>query len=111
MKKTSERDRVVKLFTQYLIGSIGRRDDKTDTPLSGPKEFLTAMASWAGKGKDELVQVICREIGTATAMVLKEPLGKLLENKKIHITIELVPHESQKKNVRKKTTVRLEDNT
>jgi hypothetical protein len=111
MKKTTERDRVVKLFTQYLVGSIGRRGDKNDTSLSGPKEFLTAMASWAGKGKDELVQVICREIGTATAMVLKEPLGKLLENKKIHITIELVPHETQKKNVRKKTTVRLEDNT
>ncbi|WP_141731774.1 hypothetical protein [Oligoflexus tunisiensis] len=110
MKKTSERDRVAKLFTQYLVGSIGRRGDKNDTSVSGAKEFLTAMASWAGKGKDELVQVICREIGTATAMVLKEPLGKLLENKKIHITIELVPHEdSQKKKVRKKTTVRLEN--
>ncbi len=110
MKKTTERDRVIKLFTQYLVGSIGRRGDKNDISLSGAKEFLSAMASIAGKGKDDRVQVICREIGTATAMVLKEPLGKLLENKKIHITIELVPHEeSQKKTTRKKTTVRLED--
>jgi hypothetical protein len=68
------------------------------------------MAGWAGKGKDELVQVICREIGTATAMVLKEPLGKLLENKRIQITIELVPNETpNKKTGRKKTTVRFED--
>ncbi|HYX33839.1 MAG: hypothetical protein M3Q07_22465 [Pseudobdellovibrionaceae bacterium] len=109
MKKTTERDRVIKLFSQYLIGSIGRRSDKSDSSGPGAKDFLTAMASWAGKGKDELVQVICHEIGTATAMVLKEPLGKLLENRKIHITIELVPHEeSQKKNTRKKTSVRLE---
>lgn len=110
MKKTTERERVIKNFTQYLTGSINRRSDKNDTALPGAKEFLTAMASWAGKGKDELVQAICREIGTATAMVLKEPLGKLLENKKIHITIELVPHEeSQKKKARKKTTVRFEN--
>ena len=110
MKRNSERDHVIKIFTQYLTGSIGRRSDKNDTSLAGAKEFLGAMASWAGKGKDELVQVICREIGTATAMVLKEPLGKLLENKRIQITIELVPHEeSQKKSPRKKTTVRLEN--
>ena len=44
-----------------------------------------------GKSKDEIVQVLCREIGVATAAVLKEPLNQVLENRKLQITMELVP--------------------
>lgn len=109
MKKTSDRDRVIRIFTQYLTGSLQKRGNKNDNSLSSAKEFLSAMASLAGQGKDELVQVICREIGTATAMVLKEPLAKLLEDKRIQITIELVPNESPNKKPRKKSTIRVED--
>lgn len=64
----------------------------------GPKEFLGALANWAGKGRDELLQVICREIGQATASVLKEPLTELMRHRKLQITIELLhPDEPKQK--------------
>ncbi len=103
MKKNLEPDRVIKNFTQYVSGTISRHSDKNDVSSASVKEFLSSMATWAGKGKDELVQVICREIGTATASVLKEPLSKLLENKKLQITIELVSNEPPKKKAGKKS--------
>lgn len=61
------------------------------------KDFFGNLSSWAGKGKDELVQLICREIGLATAAVLKEPVSQMLSDKKLQLTLELVPKESEKK--------------
>jgi len=59
--------------------------------LSGAKELIGIITSFAGKSKDEMVQILCREIGTALAAVLKEPLTQVLENRKLQITLELVP--------------------
>ena len=53
------------------------------------------MIRWAGKGKDELVQILCREIGIATAAVFKEPLSQVLENRKLQITFEFVPKDEE----------------
>ena len=53
------------------------------------KELLGAILSRAGRSKDDLVQILGREIGQAFAAVLKEPIDAIIEDKKIQITIEL----------------------
>jgi hypothetical protein len=63
------------------------------------RELLGVAASWAGKGKDEVIQMVCREIGIATAAVLKEPLTQVVENQKLLITLEFSP---KKKGVQEK---------
>lgn len=68
---------------------------------SGAKEVLSNLAGLAGKGKDELIQSICREIGQATAAVLKEPLAQLLKDRKLQVTIEFVPVKNDKEKPQK----------
>lgn len=73
--------------------SSGRSKDKEsgDGYASGAKDMFSNLAGLAGKGKDELIQSICREIGLATAAVLKEPIAHLLKDRKLQVTIEFVP--------------------
>ena len=48
-------------------GSIFTIDLKT------AKELFSGLATWAGKGKDEMLQMMCREIAQATADTSKAP--------------------------------------
>ena len=73
------------LIMQQLMGS-------SLSLLGGPdkvKEFLGGLASWAGTSKDELVGIVCKEIGQATANTLREPLDQIMNSRKLKITIEL----------------------
>lgn len=54
------------------------------------KELINSTIKSAGKSKDELVQILGREIGLAWAAVLKEPIEDLLNGKSLQITVELV---------------------
>ena len=91
MSKDREKNR------DYIFSSFMRSNDFSLNDIPKGREFLGALASWAGKGKDELVQLICREIGVATAALLKEPLSQVMEGKKIKFTIELVPDDEKEK--------------
>lgn len=66
-------------------------DAKARLDLRAAKDLINALAGWAGKGKDEIIQVLCREIGIAIAAVVKEPLNRVLENRKLRLTLEFVP--------------------
>lgn len=96
MKRSSAgyRDRVIKQMAGYLVKSL--TESKIEGSLPSAREFLSALASIAGKGKDDLVQTICREIGQATAAVLKEPIAEILRDRRLQITIELVPIDYEK---------------
>ncbi len=59
--------------------------------LGTAKDLIASVAGWAGKGKDELVQMLFREIGQAVAAMLKEPLTQVIENRKLQISIEFTP--------------------
>lgn len=72
-------------------------DQSGDGYGAGAKEVFSNLAGLAGKGKDELIQILCREIGQATASVLKEPLAQLLKDKKLQLTIEFVPVKNDEK--------------
>lgn len=79
------------LIMQQLLGS-------SLSLLGGPlkvKEFLGDLSSWAGTGKDEIVGMVCKEIGLATANTLKEPLDQIMSSRKLKITVELVTRDDQ----------------
>lgn len=78
-----------------LLRSILGGNEKENLDQMSIRALLSALAAWGGKGKDEIVQVLCREIGVATAAILKEPLNQVIESRKLSITIELAPKESQ----------------
>lgn len=54
------------------------------------RALLGAIFTRAGKGKDEVVQIVAREIGVAVAAMLKEPLTQLAKNQKLQISFEFV---------------------
>lgn len=93
MRDTGYKERWIKHLGIMLSSREAENQARSEggsSPFLGPKEFLGALANWAGKGRDELLQVICREIGQATANVLKEPLTELMRHRKLQITIELL---------------------
>ena len=104
-KEKSRREKVLGNLLSYMAGTP---QEQTNT-----KDLISSLASLAGKGKDEVVQILCREIGLATAAIWKEPLAQILENRKLQITFEFVPKadeepkskpSSKKKSKKKKTT-------
>jgi hypothetical protein len=58
---------------------------------SAARALVSALFTKAGKGKDEIVQIIAREIGVAVAAMLKEPLAQLAQHQKLRISFEFVP--------------------
>jgi hypothetical protein len=89
MTKETYRERALRQILALLARNTADVDSTLD--LKFGREFFANLASWAGKGKDEIVQMICREIGIATATVLKEPLSQIVENRRLQVTLELVP--------------------
>jgi hypothetical protein len=65
-------------------------NEKPTSNSSTLRDLISMLASIAGKRKDEIVQMISREIGQAVAGVIKEPILRILEDQKLEITVELV---------------------
>lgn len=65
-------------------------DNMSDRDAVNARALLQAIGSWAGKGKDEVVQILAREVGVAVAAMLKEPVTQILENRRLQITLDLV---------------------
>ncbi len=61
------------------------------------RDAINQVLSKAGKGKDDLILIVGREIGLAVAAMLKEPLDQLVEGKKLRISLELVSKDDQDK--------------
>ena len=78
-------DRILRNILGSIAGSVGSDDE------NGTRDLLIGLLSKAGKGKDEFVQILGREIGLALAAVLSKPLEQMTETKRIRITVELVP--------------------
>jgi len=94
----------LKSLKETLIKSIftAVAGDGSGSSTGTIKELISSLASLAGKGKDEIVQIISREIGIAVAGVVKEPLTSILESKKVTITIELTPKTTTPSSTKKK---------
>lgn len=95
----SRGDRILKNIINGLASSAVTGDDN-----SGAKDLVFNLLSKAGKGKDEFVQVLGREIGLALAAVLAKPLAHITENKRVRVTIELVPKAPKKQKRKARTT-------
>ncbi|NBQ52754.1 MAG: hypothetical protein EBU49_04130 [Proteobacteria bacterium] len=59
------------------------------------RDTLLTFVARAGKGKDEVLQILARETGSAIAALLKQPLADfasdLAKNHRLQVTLELVP--------------------
>jgi hypothetical protein len=95
------RNQIFKMVTS----SLGVKDGDEPKTL---KDVIGLVATIAGKGKDDVVGILCKEIGVAVAAMLKEPVNEILANKKLQFTLELVyksevkPKPSTKKEATKK---------
>lgn len=85
--KTLKETLIKSVFTT-VVGNGQEGDRQSPSAL---RELISTLASIAGKGKDEIVQIISREIGIAVAGVIKEPMRQVLEDSKLKVTLELVP--------------------
>jgi hypothetical protein len=90
------------LLKSVFSAASNDNGDANGRSLFALREVISTLASLAGKGKDEIVQMISREIGNAVAAALKEPMRQAMKDKKLRMTIEFVPQESSK-NDHKKT--------
>ncbi len=101
MTDSSYQIRVLKqLLSLIAKEESGSRDrsskEAQESYAASAKELWSTLSGLAGKGKGELIQIIGREIGLATAAVLKEPLAQLLKDRKLQVTIEFVPVKNEK---------------
>jgi hypothetical protein len=92
---------------KMVSSSLGVKDGDEPKNL---KDVIGLVATIAGKGKDDVVGILCKEIGIAVAAMLKEPVNEIMANKKLQFTLELVdkdggkPTPSPKKKKTKKTS-------
>lgn len=68
-----------------------RKEDQTSVNLNSLRDTLLTFVSLAGKGKDEVLQILARETGAAIAALLRQPLADLAKHNRLQVTIELVP--------------------
>ncbi len=80
----TRRDRIIKNLISGITGTSQSEDD------SSAKDIVLGLLSKAGRSKDEVIQILGREIGLALAAVLAKPLEQMTENKRLRITVELV---------------------
>lgn len=85
----SRGDRIIK----NILGNLSSANDDG----AGARDLVLGLLSKAGRSKDEVIQILGREIGLALAAVLAKPLEKMTESKRIRITVELVPKLKGKK--------------
>ena len=91
----SRGDRIIKNILGNLSSSSGDEG-------AGARDLVWGLLSKAGKSKDDVIQILGREIGLALAAVLAKPLEQMTESKQVRITVELVPKSSQASTSRKK---------
>lgn len=83
-EQKTRRDRIIKNIISGITGPLQNDDDST------AKDIVLGLLSKAGRSKDEVIQILGREIGLALAAVLAKPLEQMTENKRLRITVELV---------------------
>lgn len=74
-----------------LSGKDGSTSGSAKLDLSSAKDILNTTLSWAGKSKDDFIQMVSREAGQALAQALEGPIKEILKDQKIHMTFELKP--------------------
>lgn len=98
----SLKDNLFKVLAGRNQGGDEFPDEETDDDDSGSSEgsfidssaaraVISTIFARAGKSKDDVVQILAREIGMAVAGMLKQPLSELAKHQKLQITFEFVP--------------------
>ena len=83
-------DRILKNILSGIAGTVTSDEEST------ARDLVFGLLSKAGRSKDEVIQILGREIGLALAAVLAKPMEQMTENKRVRITVELVPKSKKK---------------
>jgi hypothetical protein len=72
------------------------------------KELFAGLLKSAGKGKNEVISVLGREMGLAFAAMVKEPLQKIVDSKAVNINfkIELVDKDKASTGTKKRPSAK-----
>lgn len=92
MRKTIK-DNLFKILSGTIVRDANDDEilDDDDHAAASGRALVAALFARAGKGKDEVIQILAREIGNAVAAMLREPLSQLAKNQKLQISFEFVP--------------------
>lgn len=66
------------------------------------RDILNGALKSAGKSKDEFVTILGREMGLAFAAMVKEPLQKIVESKRLRIQFDIELVDKNKSETKKK---------
>lgn len=66
------------------------------------RDILNGALKSAGKSKDEFVTILGREMGLAFAAMVKEPLQKIVESKRLRIQFDIELVDKNKSEAKKK---------
>ncbi|MBM4252260.1 MAG: hypothetical protein FJ146_09835 [Deltaproteobacteria bacterium] len=98
---SEESKSITESILRLLVGraDADRDDDTSDEEVEAKKAraLMSALFARAGKGKDEVIHMVAREIGNAVAAMLKEPLALLAKNQKLQISFEFVPKQGHER--------------
>ena len=77
-------------------GAQGDDSEQGEGPDDGARaglarDLLVTLLTKAGRSKDEVIQILGREIGSALAAMLRKPLAELARNQRLQVTFEFVP--------------------
>lgn len=92
------------LLKTLLSGIDSSASASSKLDLSSAKDVLNTTLNWAGKSKDDFIQMLCRETGQALAQGLEGPVMEILKNQKIQVTFELQPKTAKSKTQKSKKT-------
>ena len=87
----SIRESLLRSVLSGLTNGNGASDRDPADDSKNARDLIVTLLSRAGKGKDEIVQILAREIGVAIAAMLRGPLSELAKHQKLQITFEFVP--------------------
>ena len=93
----SLRESIVKMILSSAVGEEEPDDERrrvasaTADTLAGLRSVMQIALDKAGRGKDDVVQIVAKEIGLAVAAMLKEPLAEMAKHQRLQVTFEFSP--------------------
>ena len=89
VQKRKTKKKTSSSWKDYVSFAVSGGGGSDKIPLDQAKDMLNGFLQWAGKSKDEVLQLMASEAATAFANTLKEPLVQILKSKNVTIEIKL----------------------
>ncbi len=88
-KKINPARRLAQALRMVLDSDVNISGEKIDAGAA--REIMSGLLNWAGKSRDDVLQVVAHEFGAGFGKALKEPILEALLNRHLTINITLSP--------------------